>query len=169
MDMDKTVKRVLIVNSNWFECLGIKQLLEQTEEFEICGMVANIGTAFESAKELEPDIVMIYHHAEMKELELAIQLKEDLRRTKIVLFIEKSEACHFAQAVGKYINGLFVKSCCADDLIFALKSVGSGGLCIDAQLSELFLDRFIQHPFHNRSSFNLTPREHEVLQYIVSG
>jgi DNA-binding NarL/FixJ family response regulator len=154
---------------------GISLLLGADKEISIKGEavngleVINMLTGGVAADMVLADINM----PEMDGISLIKEIKKNSPQTKIVILSMLDNEKYVAQAFAEGAAGYLLKSASADELIFALKHVNSGGKYLCSELSIRLLDK-LQHTVHmpfdkSIHEIDFSLREIEILHLIAEG
>ena len=153
---------------------GIRSLLEKEKDFDIVGEASNGLEALNKLDSgIDAQIVLLdINMPEMGGLELIKKLKE--RNSKIIPIVLTmlDNENYISQAFVAGASGYLLKSVSADELIFALRHICSGGKYLCSELSFTLLDRLIYTPeaaSKERLEVELSKREIEVLCLIAEG
>ncbi len=86
---------------------------------------------------------------------------------KFVMLTVFEDADNIIQAISNGASGYLLKDSPIDNIIESLKSILNGGAPINPQIAKKILDLFAKE--HSQSDYGLTPREKEVLGFLVDG
>ena len=119
--------RVLIADDHTFVRRGLRTILEDTQEFEVCGEAGDGNETLQLAVQLAPDILLLdVSMPPPNGLEVAAQLRQKLPNTKILMITmhESEEMLRAAAAVG--VSGYLLKSDAEQYLLLALNHSAEG-------------------------------------------
>lgn len=119
--------RVLISDDHAVVRRGLRTILEDTEQFEVCGEAADGSQTLELANKLAPDILILdISMPPPNGLEVAAQLRQTLPDTKILMITmhDSEEILRAAAAAG--VSGYLLKSDAEELLAVALKRLEAG-------------------------------------------
>ncbi len=119
--------RILIADDHEVVRRGIRAILEERPEWEICGEARNGLDAIRLARELKPDaIVLDVTMPLMSGLRAAHEISQEQPGCKLLMFTmhESKTLAEFAQQSGAH--GLVAKNRALDELIQALDDVLAG-------------------------------------------
>jgi DNA-binding NarL/FixJ family response regulator len=167
--------RVLVVDDNFVVRRGLQSSLEFDALMIVVGEASNGDEAIELARELVPDVILMDIRMPQRDGISATEIISDVAPSSKVLMMTWSEDPeHLRNAVlagakGYLVHGRFSPERLAE----AVRVVHEGGALITPMLAPALLD-FVRESAQaprGRSPAGavLTPREIEVLEYIVAG
>jgi DNA-binding NarL/FixJ family response regulator len=118
------VHRVLIVDDHVYVRRGVRGILDQLPDWEICGEAANGKEAIRLNEELKPDIlVMDISMPEMDGLEAARIIRRTHPKTRIILLTLHNSQELIKTALRAGASGYVLKSDAEEELVAALHAV----------------------------------------------
>jgi two-component system NarL family response regulator len=166
--------RVLVVDDNFVVRRGLQSSLELDEAMVVVGEASNGEEAVERARDLVPDVILMDIRMPGRDGIAATEIISDESPSSKVLMLTWSEdpehlrSAVLAGAKGYLVHGRFSPERLAE----AVRVVHDGGALITPMLAPALLD-FVRESAHGQRSRTagsvLTPREIEVLEYIVAG
>jgi DNA-binding NarL/FixJ family response regulator len=154
---------------------GISLLLEADKEISIKGEAVNGREVLDMfAQGIPADIILAdINMPEMDGISLIGEVKRISPQTRVVILSMLDNEKYVAQAFAEGASGYLLKSVSADELLFALKHVNSGGKYLCAELSIRMLDKQL-HTLpatfdQNRQQIDFSMREIEILHLIAEG
>jgi len=166
--------RILIADDHEVVRRGLRALLEDHEDWEICGEAADGRDAVDKAAHMKPDVVILdIGMPNLNGLDAARQIMRDEPRTMIlILTIDESEQV-MREVLNAGARGFLLKSDAARDLVAALDSFQRRRTFFTSKLAELVLDGFLNGRDPSAAPKiprdRLTPREREVVQLLAEG
>lgn len=161
--------RVLIVDDHPIFREGVRRILERTPEIRVVGEVADSDRVPDAAREGQADVVLLdISLPGPGHLEVLRQLKDQLPRTRALVFSAHEEGEYAIPALRSGAAGYLMKSLTATELVEAVRRVHSGRRYVSPGLGEQLaagLDDDNGLPPH----LNLSARELEVLTMIAQG
>jgi len=154
---------------------GIRMLLEADKEISIAGEATNGLEVLEIIdKGIKVDIVLAdINMPEMDGISLIRELKLKSPETQIVMLSMLDNEKYVSQAFSEGASGYLLKNVSADELIFSLKHVNTGGKYLCAELSIRLLDKLIHTTNvpvnHINANLDFSMREIEILHLIAEG
>jgi DNA-binding NarL/FixJ family response regulator len=165
---------VLIVDDHRIFREGVRNLLEQSEEFEVVGEAGDVDEAVGLAALHQPDIVVLDLHlgeADGLTAIAPIRMRSPLSRVLVLSMNDDEHVVSHALQLGAL--GFVLKKASSDDLRLALKAVAAGGIYLSPEVSEAIVHRMQPSGSRRRPSLagleSLSPRELEGLELVVDG
>jgi PAS domain S-box-containing protein len=116
--------RVLIVDDHEIVRVGVRSLLSATPTFDICGDAIDGRDAFEKAKRLKPDvIVMDVSMPNLNGLDATRLIREALPQTEVLILSQHESSEMMRQALGAGALGYVLKSSMSNNLPAAVERV----------------------------------------------
>lgn len=152
---------------------GIRMLLEADKEISIAGEATNGLEVLEIISSgVKVDIVLAdINMPAMDGITLIKELKLKSPATQIVMLSMLDNEKYVSQAFSEGASGYLLKSVSADELIFSLKHVHTGGQYLCAELAMRMLNKSISTVPLNRINDRVeySMREIEILDLIAGG
>ena len=125
--------RVMIVDDHLIFRMGLKQVLEQTEEFEVVGEAADGEEAVRVATEVSPDVVVMDVMMPVKDgVEACREIMESSPETRVVMLTASTEENAVVVALAAGATGYLQKETGLDRLLGTMRDVGKGELRVPA-------------------------------------
>ena len=172
--------RILIAEDHPLFAQGLRRVLMLEPDFDVVAEVADGEAAIESVAALRPDVVLMdINMPKVNGLQATQQIKAmwDEARVIILTAYDDEEQMFFAMRYGA--AAYFSKDVAPDELIAAIRTVCQGKYVVsrqvldEAKLIEWLLAWYNQHVTYandgEETLMPLSPREMEVLAYIVQG
>jgi two-component system NarL family response regulator len=167
--------RVLVVDDNFVVRRGLQSSLELDPSIVVVGEGANGEEAVELARELVPDVILMDIRMPLRDGIAATEIiSDDAPSSKVLMLTWSEDPEHLRSAVlagakGYLVHGRFSPERLAE----AVRVVHDGGALITPMLAPALLD-FVRESAQGQRGRSapgsiLTPREIEVLEYIVAG
>ncbi|HKG07622.1 MAG TPA: response regulator transcription factor, partial [Pedobacter sp.] len=154
---------------------GIKLLLESDNSIAVVGVATN-GTEVLERIEASRKADVLLTDIQMPGIDgitLINSIKEINPDIKIIVLSMHNDIAYVTEAFARGASGYLLKECNAEELLFAVKNVGSGGIYLSMDLSEQLVGVFARTTKVNDAQANLnlefSERELEVLQLISEG
>jgi len=155
--------KVLLVDDHALVRRGFRRMLEDEPTFEVVGEASDGLEAVESAERLGPDvIVMDCALPQINGIEASRRILAKRPETAILMLSMHSEDTLVRQALDAGAKGYVLKNAMDLDLVSAIKNVAEGKTVLDPQITR-------GGTLKGERDTGLTPRELEILQYIVAG
>jgi two-component system, NarL family, response regulator DegU len=155
---------------------GIKAMLESDTEIHVIGEASNGEEALETAKSLQPDILILdIRMPRMTGLEAAAKLRDVAPDTKAVILSMHDSEEYVLQALDAGAYGYLLKDTDKIEFLKALKQVHAGNKYFSGAVSNVLANRllntsksFTPKPVAD-DPYHLTRREKEILRMIIDG
>lgn len=154
---------------------GISMLLGAHKEISINGEAVNGAAVMEMLKSgIQADIILAdINMPEMDGITLIKEVKSFDPAINVVILSMLDNDKYITQAFAEGASGYLLKSIRAEELLFSLKHVHSGGKYISSELSFRLVDKLL-HPTGapydiNVSQIDFSEREIEILHLIADG
>jgi DNA-binding NarL/FixJ family response regulator len=166
--------RVFIIDAQQVFVSGLTLRLEAESDLSVVGTATSAALGIPAVERAHPDVVII--EAELHDAE-GIDVVHELRRRhgdlSVVVVTAREDWPIALEAVRAGASALVTKSQDADELVNAVRGASAGEAYIPPGLLSDVL-RELQHPTDQRSEWRqrvhrLTPREHDVLQLMMTG
>ena len=163
--------RVMIVDDHSIVRVGLKQVLEQSGEFEVVGQAADGLEAVKVAAEVLPQlIVMDVIMPDKGGVEACREIMEAAPETRVVMLTASTEEDAVVQAVAAGATGYLQKETNRDALLSALRGVASGELHLPiAVVRRVFGGIRDAEAGDAAEGAGLTRREREILVSFARG
>lgn len=155
---------------------GIKMLLEAQHNLKVVGEAGNGKEVLHILeKGTRADVVLTDIDMEgMTGMELAGELQQNYPEIKVILLSMLDDIEYVKQAFDRGIKGYLIKNVGYDELLFAIQHVAKGGIYICGQLTLRLLESTTTMMINSGitkslEDFELSDREHEILQLISEG
>jgi two-component system, NarL family, response regulator NreC len=164
--------RVLIADDHGLIRAGLRSILEDEPAVEVVGEAVDGVEAVRLALDLQPDIVLMdIGMPGLDGIDAARQLKQSIPATQLLILSVYEDLSFVREAIKAGAAGYIIKRAVEEELIEAIHAVHEGNMYVHpALLPGLLKD---PHPSLNNkikgALDELTPREVEVMGYIVRG
>lgn len=164
--------RVIIVDDHPIFRMGMAELLNQEEDFQVCGLAENITTARRLIEQVSPDFAIIdITLAGENGLELVKGITSEKRNIFILVLSMHDEQVWAERAIRAGASGYIMKKEASEKVISALRNIRQGKIHVSDVIMEKLLTRMQVQPgaSQNPSVDLLTDRELEVFRLIGMG
>jgi DNA-binding NarL/FixJ family response regulator len=163
--------KVLIVDDHPIVRRGLKVLIADEHDMEVCGEAGDMDSALKVAETTRPDVIVV--DLTLKQghgLELIQLIRQRDRRVKMVVSSMHEDALYAERAVRCGASGYVNKDEPPEKIIEAIRAVLRGRIYVTFQVAERLLQRLHrgQAPEENPLQ-SLTDRELEVFELIGQG
>ena len=160
--------RIVIFEDNDRLRESLAVLLQGSEEYVVVGHYNNCNQATEITLMHQPDVVLMDIDMPGKSgIEGVSMVKEANPETSVIIYTVIEDNDKLFQCLCAGANGYLLKKTPPQKLFDAIQEVIIGGAPMSPQIARKVLGSF--HLRTTRISYNLSPRETEVLQYLIKG
>jgi DNA-binding NarL/FixJ family response regulator len=164
--------RVIIVDDHPIFRMGMAELLNQEDDFVVCGLAEDIAGARKAIQQHNPDLAIIdITLAGENGLDLVKELSGGKNGLPILVLSMHDEQVWAERAIRAGARGYMMKKEASEKVIFALRNILGGKIHVSANVMERLLDRFQLKPDASTAPTVdlLTDRELEVFRLIGTG
>ena len=163
--------KIFLVEDHPIFRLGLRELIEQEPDLQVCGEAENVGTAWDEIVRCGPDLVIIdISLVGRSGLELVKQLKKDSPELPTLVLSMHDETLYAERALQAGARGYIMKHETAHLIIDAIHKVRSGQVYLSAKMTSEVLYKMVggetKGPLPEQC---LTNRELEVFEMVGSG
>jgi two-component system response regulator NreC len=164
--------RILLADDHALLRDGLKALVNVQADMEVVGEADNGRTAWQQAKELLPDIVVMdVSMPELNGIQATEKLKADCPKVKVLALTAYKDKGYLDQLLKVGASGYVLKLSAAEELIKAIRIVASGDVYLDPEMADKVTDSYVRKQFLRgvTRQKDLSDREEEVLRLIAQG
>lgn len=163
--------RIIIADDHQLFREGLANLLADTNDIEILAQAENGRDAFNKARELNPDvIIMDIGMPVMDGVEATRQLIKELPKAKVVALSMHAEKQYIKGMFEAGASGYLFKNCAYDELIRAIRTVHNGKKYLSERITEIMISDYLgKEEDLPVTDSELTERESEILKLIAEG
>lgn len=163
--------RLLLADDHPLVLDGLARLFEVQKDFEIVAAVGNGREAFELATKARPDIAVLDINMPLGGgLEIAAQMYAQSLPTKVVLLTAVLEEHEVVEALRLGVKGIVLKESAPQLLLHAVREVLAGRQWLDRGIAGRTLETLLaSKEGRQRATYELTPRELEIVRLVVRG
>jgi len=169
------VIKVLLVDDQALVRAGFRMILEAEEDIEVVGEATDGYGAIDSAKRLDPDVVLMdIRMPELDGIEATRRIVdvtvEDPVRVLMLTTFDLDEYVYDALRAGA--SGFLLKDVPAEQLVDGIRVVAEGDALLAPSVTRRLIHEFARAPAAQerpKALDELTPREEEVLKLIARG
>lgn len=170
--MRKTI-RILLVDDHALFRKGLAGVLSSEEDFQLVGEAENGNEAWEKAKKLKPDLVLMdIYMPGGNGLEALRKIKEDVPAAKVVILTVSEEDKNLFEAIKAGANGYVLKDVDPEALFEMLRGVVRGEAPLSASVAVKLVEEFAgrsRTDLEKDITTTLTEREQKVLALLTQG
>jgi two-component system response regulator NreC len=162
--------RALVVDDHDVVRAGLTVILEHQCGVHVVGSASNGEQAVLAARSLQPDLIL---------MDLVLPVLNGIDTTRRVIFelpqtrIIVVSACHTREHVCSVLQagaqGYVLKASVVAELADAVAAATKGCIYVSRAITEMYPDGVLMSSFPQSPLDRLTPRERQVLRYIVAG
>ena len=164
--------RVMIVDDHSIVRVGLKQVLEQSGEFEVVGQAADGEEAVRVAADVSPDVVVMDVMMPKKDgVEACREIMESAPETRVLMLTASTEEDAVVEAVAAGATGYLQKETDREQLLSAVRDVARGELRLPADVVRRTFEaiRGAGKTEDAAAAAGLTPRERAILVSFARG
>ena len=164
--------RVMIVDDHSIMREGLKQVLEQTREFEVVGQAGDGEEAVRVAAEVLPNVVVMdVMMPKMDGVEACREIMAASPETRVVMLTASSEEDAVIEAIAAGATGYLLKETGRDRLLLTVRDVAMGELRVPpAVVTRVFAEISVGEKTGDAADgAGLTQREREILISFAMG
>ena len=161
--------RILVADDHEVVRKGIRTLLENRSQWEICGEASTGRDAVAKTTRVKPDVVLLdITMPDLSGLEAIPEILKAHPQTKILVLTMHDSGRMASTVLAAGASGLVLKSDAAHDLILALEALSKNKLFLSPQVTKILVNEIRQNQAAP-SPDSLTSREIEVLNCLANG
>jgi DNA-binding NarL/FixJ family response regulator len=152
--------------------MGMRELLNQEEDFSVCAVAENIGQARKALREHQPDLAIIdISLSEENGLDLVKEIAAGPCRLPVLVLSLHDESVWAERAIRAGARGYVMKKEASESVISAIRNILDGRIHVSSDMMAHLLDKFQVNPEGSGAPTVevLTDRELEVFRLIGSG
>ncbi len=165
--------RIVIADDEAMVRRGLRMLVETEPTLEVVGEAANGREAVQMAARARPDLVLMdIRMPELDGLSAARQVLALPHAPRVLMLTTFDEDENVYEALRIGTSGFLLKASPPEQLLEAIRLVGSGKALIDPAVTQRVIDAFARQPGLRPPPpeiDELTPRELEVLRLVARG
>ena len=162
--------RVMIVDDHSIVRVGLKQVLDQSGEFEVVGEAADGEEAVRVAADVSPDVVVMDVMMPKKDgVEACREIMESAPETRVLMLTASTEEDAVVEAVAAGATGYLQKETDRERLLSAVRDVVRGELRLPADVVRRTFEAIRGAGKTEDAAAGLTPREREILVSFAQG
>ncbi len=166
------ISRVIIVDDHPIFRMGMGELLGQEEDFEVCGLAADIAGARRLIEREAPDLAIIDITLSGENgLDLVKEISAGSAKLAILVLSMHDEQVWAERAIRAGAKGYIMKKEASENVISALRDIREGKIYVSSTIMARLLVRLQVQPDKTSASIvdRLTDRELEVFRLIGAG
>lgn len=164
--------RILLADDHALLRDGLKALVNVQADMEVIGEADNGRAAWQKAKELLPDVVVMdISMPDLTGVQATEMLKRDCPDVKVLALTAYKDKGYLDQLLKAGASGYVLKLSAAEELIQAIRMVAVGDVYLDREMVDKVTDTYVRKQLLKGEprQKSLTDREEEVLRLIAQG
>lgn len=163
--------RILIADDHGVMRAGLRAMTEDEPDISVIGEADNGEVAIRLAGELLPDIILMdIGMPGIDGIETTRRLRKTYPQIKVLILSVYEDQSLLQEAIRAGASGYVIKRAAGDELIDAIKAVSKGYMYIHPAITRLLVQDLSPNLDTNKAAIeSLTPRELEVMGYIIRG
>ncbi|HTB82909.1 MAG TPA: response regulator transcription factor [Candidatus Sulfotelmatobacter sp.] len=162
--------KVGIVEDNKTLREGFETLLNRTAGFKCVCTCETVAEALNKIPKAEPDVVLMdIQLPDSTGVECTAKIKELMPKVHIVIVTVYEDSERIFQALRAGACGYLLKRAQPEKIIDAIKEAQEGGVPMTPEIARKVIGQFRQQATTQSEVENLTDREREVLELVMSG
>ncbi len=164
--------RILIADDHDVVREGVRALVEDQPDWEVCGVAANGRQAIEEAEKLKPDVIVIdMTMPELNGVEAIRQIRRLLPKTEIVVFSGHRSEDMVRETFDAGAKSYICKADAGRYLIDAIRSLAAHKPFFTPEVSDILFAKFLngRSGDQQRGDGSLTTREREIVRLLAEG
>ena len=166
--------RILLADDHDIVRRGLKAVLQDQSDWEVCGEAVSGRDAVELARQMQPDIAIVdLMMPDLNGLETTRQIRKVSERTQVLIYTMHHNETLVHDVLDAGARGYLLKSDAERHIVTAIETLLRHQPYFSAQISETVLEGFLRSgrtsPSEEGISPRLTPREREIIQLLAEG
>ena len=164
--------RVVLADDHPIVREGLRMLVNAQPDMCVVGEAADGRAAWDAAKALAPDVLVIdLSMPVLGGAEATALVRRDCPGVKVLALTVHEERAYLTQLLRAGASGYVLKRAAAEELVRAVRTVAAGGTYIDPSLAASLVEGYLdaQTAVDQAADDNLSAREREVLVRIARG
>ncbi|RKX39362.1 MAG: DNA-binding response regulator [Verrucomicrobia bacterium] len=162
--------KVGIVEDNKTLRNGFETLINAEPDMECICTSTTVGEALQQIPRVKPDVVLMdIQLPDGTGIECTAKIKEQLPKVQIVVVTVYEDSVRIFQALQAGACGYLLKRANPERIIEAIREAQEGGVPMTPEIARKVIGQFRGHAETASTVENLTPRETEVLQFVMHG
>lgn len=165
--------RIFLADDHTFIREGLKVLIERQGDMEVVGEADNGESAFQQARDCEPDIVVMdLSMPGMNGAQATMKLKQACPRIHVLALSMHEDTTYLRALLEAGASGYVLKRSAPQELVQAIRSIAAGGTYLDPALAGKVTADFVRRRSTLRGEIagsDLSERESDVLRLVAQG
>jgi len=168
----KEKKKVFLVDDHPLVCEGLEQLINQEDDFHVCGYANDTATAIKAMRSLNPDLAIVDVSLEGKSgIELMSEIKASFPDIRILALSMHIQPLIVDRALKAGAMGYVSKNEATNVIVKAIRRVLGGNIYLSGAMSNILLENIYGKTRQPSRLLldSLTQREFEVFRLTGQG
>lgn len=168
----KKARRVLIVDDHPIVRQGLRRLIDQEEDLDVCGEAETVREARAAIRERRPDALIVDISLKQGDgLELVRDVRAQYPTLPILVLSMHDETIYAERMLSAGANGYIMKQAASDQFLAAVRRVLDGGIYLSDTVSNSMIQKFTSGGAHVSANpiDRLSNREIQILHLIGKG
>jgi len=152
---------------------GLRFLLEAQEDIKVIGDAVNGRETVSRVVQLCPDVTIIdIAMPELNGIEATRQVVDTCLTTQVIILSMYSTSEHIFRALQAGARGYLLKESAGIEVVNAVRAVYAGRRYLSPKISDKLVDDYVRQRQGSEAKSplsRLSPREREILQFVVEG
>lgn len=160
----------LIIDSHPLFRYGLKQLLDESEDYDLVGETNSGEEGLEMAQNLNPDLILLdLNLPDINGIETITEIRNNNIESKVVILTDSKTSENLVSAIRAGCDGYILKSSEPDDMLNMIYRALQGHNPISPELSGILANVLKQESNEGRCRGDLTNRELDVMKCLARG
>lgn len=163
--------RILVAEDHNVVRQGLTRILESEEGFEVIGQAEDGEEAYQKAKALTPDILLLDNKMpRLNGIEVTRKVTGEDSEVNVVILTAYPQDEYLFESIKAGAKGYLLKNVDTDELFESIRNVARGEAILDSQMASRMLEEFRRIRGREDDRFaQLTKREKEILNLVAKG
>jgi DNA-binding NarL/FixJ family response regulator len=162
--------RVVLVDDHEVVRRGVADLLSIEDDIEVVGEASTYAEALARVPALRADVAVLdVRLPDGNGVALCRELRSKMPDLRVLMLTSFSDDDALFDAILAGASGYVLKQIRGDDLVAAVRTVGTGGSLLDPGVTEQVLERLRNPPAEDPRLAELTSQERKILELIAEG
>ena len=165
-------RRVLIVDDHPIVRQGLRRLIDQEEDLDVCGEAETVREARAAIREHRPDAIIVDISLKQGDgLELVRDVRAQYPTLPILVLSMHDETIYAERMLSAGASGYIMKQAASEQFLVAVRRVLDGGIYVSETVSNTMIQRFTSGnpPVAANPIDRLSNREIQILHLIGKG
>ncbi len=141
-EFSNRVHRVLIVDDHPIVRHGLRQLIDQEDDLEVCGEAADVREAHAALQQTQPNVVVLDLSLRGSNgIDLIKDIRSKYEQLPVLVYSMHDESIYAERLLSAGANGYIMKEATADQLLSALRGVLAGKLYVNEHVKTRMMER----------------------------